>query len=213
MLLRSHLQILRRGRKVGGRSVLSGMSSVSNSKILGESIFVTKSRGSFTVAESIQQFAITFDALLIGHEGAVTSLSWAPQQTESSTRQVPSTLLSTSTDSSLILWSPSDTLFASSSNATAAPSLWINRQRFGDVGGQRLGGFVGGIWVHSKRGDEVMAWGWSGGWRRWRTMPSDYSEGGVDTDEWVEVGAIGGHNGPVKDIDWSPEGDYFMSVG
>lgn len=161
----------------------------------------------------IQQFAITFDALLIGHEGAVTSLSWAPQQTESSTRQVPSTLLSTSTDSSLILWSPSDTLFASSSNATAAPSLWINCQRFGDVGGQRLGGFVGGIWVHSKRGDEVMAWGWSGGWRRWRTMPSDYSEGGVDTDEWVEVGAIGGHNGPVKDIDWSPEGDYFMSVG
>jgi len=198
---------------VGGRSVSNGMSSVSNFKTLGESIFATKSLGSFTVEESIQQFAITFDALLIGHEGGVTSLSWAPQQIETSTRQVPPTLLSTSTDSSLILWSPSHTLFASSSDATAAPSLWINRQRFGDVGGQRFGGFVGGIWAHTKRGDEAMAWGWGGGWRRWRTIPANYSEGGVDTDEWMEVGAVGGHNGPVKDVDWSPEGDYFMSVG
>jgi len=213
MLLRPHLQILRRGRRVGGRSVSNGMSSVSNFKTLGESIFATKSLGSFTVEESIQQFAITFDALLIGHEGGVTSLSWAPQQIETSTRQVPPTLLSTSTDSSLILWSPSHTLFASSSDATAAPSLWINRQRFGDVGGQRFGGFVGGIWAHTKRGDEAMAWGWGGGWRRWRTIPANYSEGGVDTDEWMEVGAVGGHNGPVKDVDWSPEGDYFMSVG
>ncbi|KAL4081815.1 WD40-repeat-containing domain protein [Scleroderma yunnanense] len=158
----------------------------------------------------VQQYAITFDALLIGHEGGVTSLSWAAEQMNTGARQLPPTLLSTSTDSSLILWSPSDTLFTPSSDAAAAPSLWINRQRFGDVGGQRLGGFVGGIWAHTKRGDEAMAWGWHGGWRRWWTAPANYTGEG---DEWHEIGAIGGHNGPVKDIEWSPEGEYFTSVG
>ena len=166
----------------------------------------------FTVAGSIQQYTITFDALLIGHEGGVTSLSWAPQQIETGTSQPP-TLLSTSTDSSLILWSPSDALFASSSDATTAPSLWINRQRFGDLGGQRLGGFVGGIWAHTERGDEALAWGWGGGWRRWRSIPAGCVDGGIGNDEWIEVGAIGGHGGPVKDVDWSPEGEYFTSVG
>ena len=35
----------------------------------------------------------------------------------------------------------------------------------------------------------------------------------IGNDEWIEVGAIGGHGGPVKDVDWSPEGEYFTSVG
>lgn len=157
----------------------------------------------------VQQYTITFDALLIGHEAGVTSLLWASQQTSTGNYLPPPTLLSTSTDSSLILWSPSDTLITSSSNSPAAPSIWINRQRFGDVGGQRLGGFVGGIWAHTSQGDEAMAWGWSGGWRRWRSVRIDR---GIE-DEWREVGAIGGHRGPVKDVAWSPAGEYLISVG
>ncbi|KIJ20201.1 hypothetical protein PAXINDRAFT_160820 [Paxillus involutus ATCC 200175] len=106
-----------------------------------------------------QQYAITFDALLIGHEAGVTSVAWAPSLPPlSGTTPSPQTLLSTSTDSSLILWSPSQTLRTSSSSDG---SIWINRQRFGDVGGQRLGGFVGGLWARTTRGDEAMAWGWN----------------------------------------------------
>ncbi|KAI6003932.1 WD40-repeat-containing domain protein [Pisolithus albus] len=156
-----------------------------------------------------QQYTITFDALLIGHDAGVTSLSWASQQTDAGNHLPLPTLLSTSTDSSLILWSPSDTIITSSSNSPAAPSIWINCQRFGDVGGQRLGGFVGGIWAHTSQGNEAMAWGWSGGWRRWRSVRADR---GVE-DEWREVGAIGGHRGPVKDLGWSPAGEYLISVG
>ncbi|KAH7908505.1 WD40-repeat-containing domain protein [Hygrophoropsis aurantiaca] len=146
-----------------------------------------------------QQFTITFDALLIGHEAGVTSLSWSPSSSSTPT------LLSTSTDSSLILWSPSTIL---ASHLTS--SIWINRQRFGDVGGQRLGGFVGGLWARG--GNDALAWGWNGGWRRWQCA-SDGSVQNSSIESWTEIGAIGGHNGPVKDIDWSPQGEYLISVG
>lgn len=155
-----------------------------------------------TGGESTQQFSITFDALLVGHEAGVTSLAWRPSSTEHS----KDTLLSTSTDSSLILWSPVSIL--SGQNGTSS-SLWTIQQRFGDVGGQRLGGFVGGKWITG--GSEALAWGWSGGWRRWRCTQMGGSATGDEA--WTEVGAITGHAGPVKSISWSPGGEYLISAG
>ncbi|KAH9077460.1 WD40 repeat-like protein [Lactarius deliciosus] len=155
-----------------------------------------------TVGESTRQFSITFDALLVGHEAGVTSLAWRPSSADRSR----DTLLSTSTDSSLILWSP---VSVPSGQNSSPSSLWINQQRFGDVGGQRLGGFVGGVWITG--GSEVLAWGWSGGWRRWRCTQMS---GAATGDEiWTEVGAITGHAGPVKGIAWSPDGEYLISAG
>ena len=150
---------------------------------------------------SQQQFTITFDALLVGHEAGVTSLSWRP----SSPEYAEPTLLSTSTDSSLILWSPSAIL---SSSKDASTTLWINRHRFGDVGGQRLGGFVLGLW--SRKGREALGCGWSGGWRRWGLLPNAVNSA---AEHWQELGAIGGHSGPVKGLSWSPNGEYLISVG
>ncbi|KXN83687.1 Elongator complex protein 2 [Leucoagaricus sp. SymC.cos] len=92
-----------------------------------------------------QQFSVTFDALLIGHEFGITSLSWRPDLGPNSTP----TILSSSTDSSLILWSPSTVFGATQDSST---SIWINRRRFGDVGGQRLGGFVGALWARGELG-------------------------------------------------------------
>ncbi|KAJ3764130.1 WD40-repeat-containing domain protein [Lentinula raphanica] len=145
-------------------------------------------------------FSVTFDALLVGHEAGITSVSWRPPNSQNSTP----TLLSTSTDSSLIFWSPT-TMNTNSKDRTS--SIWINRERFGDIGGQRLGGFVGGIW--RRDGNEALAWGWSGGWRRWRWVSPS-----LDNDEiWEESGAIGGHRGSVKSVDWSPTGTFLMSTG
>ncbi|KAH9844010.1 WD40 repeat-like protein, partial [Rhodofomes roseus] len=159
-----------------------------------------------TGENSTRQFSITFDALLIGHEAGVTSLSWRPPQQSSS---IP-TLLSTSTDSSLILWSPS-TIITSAVDGASPTSIWINRQRFGDIGGQRLGGFVGGLWTRG--GMEASAWGWSGGWRRWRCTPGgDTAIPSVQNETWVEVGAISGHNAPVRGLSWSPGGEYLLSA-
>ncbi|KAH9007103.1 WD40 repeat-like protein [Lactarius hatsudake] len=155
-----------------------------------------------TVGESTRQFSITFDALLVGHEAGVTSLAWGPSSAERSR----DTLLSTSTDSSLILWSP---VSVPSGQNSSPSSLWINQQRFGDVGGQRLGGFVGGVWITG--GSEVLAWGWSGGWRRWRR--TEMSGAATGDEIWTEIGAITGHAGPVKGIAWSPDGEYLISAG
>jgi hypothetical protein len=35
----------------------------------------------------------------------------------------------------------------------------------------------------------------------------------ISEEQWDEVGAITGHNGPVKGLDWSPEGEYLISAG
>ena len=150
---------------------------------------------------SPQQYTITFDALLIGHEAGVTSLAWRPFCFRAEDNQ---TLLSTSTDSSVILWSPSSVINASKDGTT---SLWINRQRFGDVGGQRLGGFVGGLW--SSEGREVLAWGWNGGWRRWR-QKIGASETSIE--EWEEIGAVTGHSASVRGLSWGPHGEYLISA-
>jgi elongator complex protein 2 len=150
----------------------------------------------------MHQFSLVLDALLVGHEASITSLSWRPQPSDC---KVSSTLLSTSADSSIILWSPSSHQ-NSSVEGDSAP-LWINQQRFGDVGGQRFGGFVGGFWA--KSGSEVLGWGWNGGWRRWRRL--SVPEGPSET--WEEVGALTGHQGVVKSIAWAPQGEYLLSTG
>lgn len=145
---------------------------------------------------SLRQFQVEFDALLIGHEASVTSLSWRPGRSPSSTPM----LLSTSVDSSVILWAPESFRTGIVEQDT---TLWVNKQRFGDVGGQRLGGFVGGMWAEC--GIDAMAWGWNGGWRRWAC-----SMGEPET--WVEVPAFTGHAGPVHGLNWSPNGDYLITT-
>ena len=103
----------------------------------------------------------------------------------------------------MILWSPSSV----SNSEDPSSNIWISRQRFGDIGGQRLGGFVGGLWAQDGR--EALAWGWGGGWRRWRCQtPTDT----VD-ENWIEVSAMTGHSGAVNGIDWSPNGEFLISVG
>ncbi|KAG8747230.1 hypothetical protein FRC10_001846 [Ceratobasidium sp. 414] len=135
-----------------------------------------------------QTYSLAFDALLVGHEAGVNSVAWRPGS-PTSTQQ----LLSSSTDASLIIWEPID---------AGAGAIWGSVQRFGDVGGQRAGGFVGALWVGS---GEVAGWGWGGGWRRWKR-----TEGEVET--WSELNAPTGHNAPVRGLAWSPEGEYVVST-
>lgn len=187
----------------GGRSISLKRHILTAKSSSGRSDRFGLALGTFSdCIPSAQMFSVTFDALLVGHDAGITSLSWRPQTTAPSSP----TLLSTSTDSSLILWSPSTVLTSSNDGTT----LWINRQRFGDVGGQRLGGFVGGLWAAD--GQEAMTWGWNGGWRRWRCQSPREGMSESALEEWSEVGAITGHRAPVRNISWSPQGEYLISA-
>lgn len=73
-----------------------------------------------------------------------------------------------------------------------------------------MGGFVGGLWARA--GAEALAWGWAGGWRRWESTSGGGTQD-VAQEVWVEKAAVCGHNGPVKGLDWSPDGRYIASVG
>lgn len=125
---------------------------------------------------------------MIGHDAGITSVAWNPLVT-------PPVLLSTSVDSSVILWSPTTIGGATDESS----KLWTNHHRFGDVGGQRLGGFVGGTWLGSS---ELCAWGWNGGFRRW---------GHLET-EGEEFQAITGHADGVHGISWNASGEYFITA-
>ncbi|PVF97247.1 WD40 repeat-like protein, partial [Serendipita vermifera] len=138
--------------------------------------------------ERPQKFHMTFDSLLIGHDAGVTGVAWNPNPT-------PPLLLSTATDASVILWS----LSTVGSSGSEKNQLWINQYRFGDVGGQRFGGFVGGFWITPSH---LCAWGWNGGLRQW------HSKNG----EWKEKRSITGHAAPVHGIDWEPQGRYLISA-
>ncbi|QRV90853.1 elongator complex protein 2 [Ceratobasidium sp. AG-Ba] len=135
-----------------------------------------------------QTYSLAFDALLVGHEASVNSVAWRPGSSSSSLQ-----LLSSSTDASLIVWESID---------SGAGAIWGSVQRFGDVGGQRAGGFVGALWIGS---GDIAGWGWGGGWRRWKR-----AEG--EAEAWTEINAPTGHNAPVKGLAWSPKGEYIVST-
>jgi elongator complex protein 2 len=106
--------------------------------------------------------------------------------------------MSSSTDSSVILWSQPNGYKSGTLDTFSNDDLWIAQQRFGDVGGQRLGGFVGGFWADNQLG----AYGWNGSWRRWLN----------DGHKWVEISGLTGHQGPVKGLSWSENGEYLLST-
>ncbi|KAH8927150.1 WD40 repeat-like protein [Atractiella rhizophila] len=148
---------------------------------------------SSTVQLSIRPYAV-----LASHTSPVTSLHFSPSSFTS-----PS-LLSTSLDRSLILWSPT------SSSTSSDESLWIVSERFGELEKGTNLGFFGALWSITPNRTTVLASGWGGAWHVWSCSTSSLSEG---EGEWKSELGVGGHFGAVKGIAWEPEGEWVMSCG
>ncbi|KAF2838325.1 elongator protein 2 [Patellaria atrata CBS 101060] len=137
-------------------------------------------------------YSITFEALLLGHEDWIYSVSW---YIKDNTLQ----LLSASADNSLAFWSPDP-----------ASGVWICTTRLGEISAQKgsttatgsTGGFYAGLW--SPSGTSVVSLGRTGSWRLWNHDAS--------SDSWIPHVAISGHTKEIRSLAWAPEGSYLLTT-
>ncbi|PWN21550.1 WD40 repeat-like protein [Microstroma glucosiphilum] len=169
---------------------------------------------------SMGTWAVSFDALLTGHESWVTGVRWQPPilSLDDKTDQ-PAALLSSSVDNSIILWTPSVSsttstksrlIYPSLSSKDATSSLWLPSQRFGELGVAGAGalGMFGALWTpnwHSSGSKQlILSHAWAGAIHLW----------GFDekNNKWESAPAVTGHSLPVKSARWAPEGDWFLTA-
>lgn len=171
----------------------------------------------FTVADALP-WAVSFDALLTGHESAVTGVRWAPH----TAKEQPAALLSASTDNSVILWTPSTMssvpsstegrlIFPSMASQEAASSMWLPAQRFGELGQAGAGalGMFGSLWSPSwHRNDAkqmVLGNAWAGAIHLW-------ARDGRQTQMWDSAPSVTAHCLASKSGRWASHGQWFMTT-
>jgi elongator complex protein 2 len=139
-----------------------------------------------------EDYSATFEALLLGHEDWIYSLSWRSKGEKLQ-------LLSASADNSLAIW-----------EQDPSSSVWVTVARLGEISAQKgsttatgsTGGFWTGLW--SPSGDTVTCLGRTGSWRVW-----SYDN---EQDRWGQEVGISGHTQAVTGIAWSKYGDYLLST-
>jgi elongator complex protein 2 len=142
------------------------------------------------------RYAITFEALLVGHEDWIYSARWSPLSGKDDTP----TLLTASADNSLSLWSVEE-----------ASGLWVCQTRLGEISQQKgsttATGSTGGFWIGlwQPEGKAVVSLGRTGSWRRWA-----YDSG---SDMWLQQLGVSGHTQEVQSVAWAPDGSYLLSTG
>lgn len=143
---------------------------------------------------SDQDFSVTFEALLLGHEDWIYSAKWHSQA------DGKLQLLSASADNSLAIW-----------EADPGSGIWVSMVRLGEISREKgattatgsTGGFWTGLW--SPNGKSVACLGRTGSWRRWEYDASE--------DMWRPRIAISGHTKAVTGISWSKDGGFLLSTG
>ncbi|KAL9587572.1 MAG: hypothetical protein Q9212_000149 [Teloschistes hypoglaucus] len=146
-----------------------------------------------TVEVGHRKYSIVFEALLLGHDDWIYTVSW--QLIAKKPR-----LLSASADNSLAMW-----------DSDIALGIWTCTTRLGEISAQKgsttatgsMGGFWIGLW--SRGGQSVVSLGKSGSWRLW-----NYD---VDGQCWIEGMGISGHTKSVMDLAWAKDGSYLLSTG
>ncbi|ERS95723.1 hypothetical protein HMPREF1624_07798 [Sporothrix schenckii ATCC 58251] len=173
------------------------------------------------------EYSVTFEALLLGHEDWIYSARWTASSGSEDNKDTkgskPLRLLTASADNSLAVW-----------EADAASGIWVTTARLGELSKEKgattatgsVGGFWAGLW--SPDGKEVVTLCRTGSWRRWtlattsRAAGEDKSEAPAEDkkdedkkDEdarWIQAVGVAGHVAPVTGVAWSRDGAYLLST-
>lgn len=152
---------------------------------------------------------VVLEALLYGHEEAVTSVAWHPQPQD--VYRQDAVLISSSMDRTLLVWA-------------CVLDTWTPLQRVGAAGGI-LGGSIGstllgfvGVYVDPQHGTSLLGHAYGGSLHVW-TLEENEGEDEVSTEElalrnqWNATPCITGHFDGVTDCCWEASaGDYLLTV-
>ena len=139
-----------------------------------------------------KEFSLTFEALLLGHDDWIFTLSW--NRSKGHLR-----LLSASADNSVSIWQPETNT-----------GIWLPTARLGGISSQKgsttATGSTGGFWIGLWSGDgsSLVSLGRTGGWRRWSFDQQQ--------DKWVQALGVSGHVKDVRGIAWAKDGSYLLST-
>ena len=170
-----------------------------------------ESRLEFTHGKS--RTVVSLEALLMGHEDMVTSVSWSPSPEVYGQDNL---LVSSSMDRSVLLWCPGE------------DGIWSPISRVGSAGGI-LGGSVGSTLLgylfaslSPKDGKTLMAHAYGGSIHFWSLddkMVQAQPAESLTVDErasllrWRATPCVTGHFGSVTDLCWEAyRGDYLLTV-
>jgi WD40 repeat protein len=164
--------------------------------------------------------AVTLEAILVGHEDTVTSVSWQPNNTNN-------ILLSSSMDRSILLWSleeeeaDNNTVYSKDGNnnitKSTTSSCWIPHARIGAAGGilgasigSSLLGFVDAVWVDNTT---IVGHGYGGTLYFWSCNTIIEQQEQQRKQQWRAQPPLTGHFRPVNDLSWEPtNGDFLLTV-
>eukprot|EP01138_Halocafeteria_seosinensis_P007791 gb/GECG01007960.1/.p1 GENE.gb/GECG01007960.1/~~gb/GECG01007960.1/.p1 ORF type:complete len:1009 (+),score=96.06 gb/GECG01007960.1/:1-3027(+) len=150
------------------------------------------------------QYQVAKEAVLVGHEGWVTSIKWfSPVCSVCNGRHSitqPMQLLSTSQDKSVVIWSPE------------SRGVWIPAVRFGTPRTRGVGYFGGSI---SPLKNLMLCYDHRGSFFSWKLdkRSSDrVSSSSLSELPWSSVPTISGHFEGVNDLCWDHEGRYLVTA-
>lgn len=138
----------------------------------------------------------SFEALLVSHEDWVFSVAFSHDENN----QI--VLLSSSADSSVIVWYPD----AESQIWTVQAQLGVISTKGASTATGSTGGFWGAIFSPATlKRRNICAWNKTGSLRIWQ---KDVGNNG----EWKNVGGVGGHVKEVRSLSWAPNGEFFLTT-
>ncbi|EGG20140.1 WD-40 repeat-containing protein [Cavenderia fasciculata] len=137
---------------------------------------------------------VLLESVMSGHEDWVYSVSWYPVNNKQDGTQ-EMCLVSSSMDKTMIVWRPDP-----------KSGVWMDEVRIGDMGGNILGLYGA---VFSPTGEYLLSHGYNGAFHLWGN--ENHNNNNSSRAVWRPEIITSGHFGPVQDLMWAPDYNYFIS--